>query len=321
MARILVADDDVDSPSAVLREARDMLRRNTGIDEVITRRAQRTAHKYVSGTVAEWGRRFDQARFSQDVRTSIFPRKLVQPLSESAAAYKASVDRIDKRKSEVEREAESDDDDGAAATPTATSPAAKRKAVDGGKGDGGKAGDGGKVYTKSRGGVLIIAATGAKYNFAKCPEDHKGSGKCVQYCMAVAAGISKADALAACKAVSCPRNHSGAIEGLRLSEYRMDKAIDRPKKPKVDTDHADASASGADNGASTADAGQPDGADQAQAQCNVVPVSVPFCSEGQSHGFSAQQQQQQQQMTGGAADYGAAGGGGPTAARQGGASA
>ena len=209
-------DADVDSFASVCEAGIGYLSRNTGISESIDRKARRLVHAYVSGSIAEWGRAYDGARFSQDARVEM-PTSFVRPLSQAAAAFASGCELLDKKIEDVrmQRAADTSDEDsppGDADSPTGGGSTTTPKTTT-------------KTKTKtqttreweSKGGALTVTATGARYDLGKAIADFGEGDACVKHSMLLSLGVKTKD----CGFGRCQRKHGVRIDGLRPSAYRL----------------------------------------------------------------------------------------------------
>ena len=225
-------DDDEDSFAAAIEAAADFLARTIGVTNEIDRRARRAVRNYIIGCTVEWGRAYDDVRFSQDVRLAP-PLKFVQKLSHAHVQFRAKVKKVEKLIDEARADYDSDSD---AAPSKASGPKDKEpkdrtpKEV--------------QPFTSNK-GVLTIKATGARYDFAAAVEKHSHSGECVKYAMLCALNVKPLGAT--CGARGCRFKHTGRIDGLRTRDFRLD-ASQRRKTERGATEPDGGAAEDVDGG-------------------------------------------------------------------------
>ena len=231
-------DDDTDSFAAVVGECVTLLRRTTSYNEVVSRRAKRLTHKYVVGTMTEWGEAFDAARSSQDAETTLLPRAYVQPLSQAAANFRAGTARLQKQIDEAEnkRADSSDEETDGAADSGGGNRDAETSVGKGGDGGGREKDNAVRPVRFLPSGKMRVVASGLQYDFNKAKLDHASSGVNVKYAMALAAGFSPEAARKA--AGNVPGTKYERLPALKLAQYRLTaggKATPKPGRPASST--------------------------------------------------------------------------------------
>jgi len=204
-------DEEVDSFAACISAAADYLELTIGINDEIDRRVRKAVQAYVTGSIAEWGTAYDDARFSQDVRVAP-PRAFVRPLSQAALDFAEARKILGKCVDEA-RAAYLSDADADEVTPTKEQKKSNvSKTPDDGK----------RGYSYSaRNGVLTVTASGARYDFRGALARFKDTtgGTCLKY--AFLRALSLKPAKSTCGNAACKFTHTGSVTGLRISEFRL----------------------------------------------------------------------------------------------------
>ena len=232
------ADDDVNSFAAVCDEAAGFLNRVLGVSERVDKVARRVAHRFVVGSIKEFGAAYDTARFGEDARQKM-PAAFVQPMSEAAMQYAANKSIIERNIEEetIKQLAMSDDSDEEARAPPAT-PKTKQRGKGDGKDDDGDGGDGktAEEYKISFGRLTVRNVT---YDVGRAqreiPQLNARDGSvCAKHLFLSKLGV-KSDAYK-CHPFNHPL-HKNTIEGFRPSEYRTDGKVSQ-RRPKRTPDDA-----------------------------------------------------------------------------------
>jgi hypothetical protein len=203
-------DEEVDSFAACISVAADYLELTIGINDEIDRRVRKAVQAYVTGSIAEWGTAYDDARFSQDVRVAP-PRAFVRPLSQAALDFAEARKILGKCVDEA-RAAYLSDADADEATPRKDEKSNVSKTPDDGK----------RGYSYSaRDGILTVTASGARYDFRGALARFKDTtgGTCLKN--AFLRALSLKPAKSTCGNAACKFTHTGSVTGLRISEFRL----------------------------------------------------------------------------------------------------
>ena len=202
-------DEEVDSFAACISAAADYLELALGINDDIDRRVRKAVQAYITGSIAEWGTAYDDARFSQDVRVAP-PRAFVRPLSQAALDFAEARKIIGKCIDEARAAYLSD----AADEEVTPSKDPKKPKV-------AKTPDDDKRGYSARDGILTVTASGARYDFRGAIARFKDAagGTCLKY--AFLRALSLKPAKSTCGNPTCPFTHNGSVAGLRISEFRL----------------------------------------------------------------------------------------------------
>jgi len=202
-------DEEVDSFAACISAAADYLELALGINDDIDRRVRKAVQAYITGSIAEWGTAYDDARFSQDVRVAL-PRAFVRPLSQAALDFAEARKIIGKCIDEARAAYLSDAAD-EEVTPTKES---KKPKVD-------KTPSDDKRGYSARDGILTVTASGARYDFRGAIARFKDAagGTCLKY--AFLRALSLKPAKSNCGNPTCQFTHTGSVAGLRVSDFRL----------------------------------------------------------------------------------------------------
>ena len=199
-------DEEVDSFAACISAAADYLELALGINDDIDRRVRKAVQAYVTGSIAEWGASYDDARFSQDVRVAP-PRAFIRPLSQAALDF-AEARKIIGKCIEEARAAYLSDEADEEVTPT-KEPKIKKQS------------NGAKPVYSIKGGTLTVTASGARYDLRGVVARFKDTagGICLKH--AVLRALSLKPPNSTCDNPTCPLTHTGSVAGLRTSEFRL----------------------------------------------------------------------------------------------------
>jgi hypothetical protein len=202
-------DEEVDSFAACISAAADYLELTIGINDEIDRRVRKAVQAYVTGSIAEWGTAYDDARFSQDVRVAP-PRAFVRPLSQAALDFAEARKILGKCVDEA-RAAYLSDADADEVTPTKDQ---KKSNVSKTPGDG-------KRSYSAKDGILTVTASGARYDFRGALERFKDTagGTCLKYAFLRALHLKPPKST--CGSPACKFTHTGSVAGLRVSDFRL----------------------------------------------------------------------------------------------------
>jgi len=202
-------DEEVDSFAACISAAADYLELTLGINDEIDRRVRKAVQAYVTGSIAEWGTAYDDARFSQDVRVAP-PRAFVRPLSQAALDFAEARKILGKCVDEA-RAAYLSDADADEVTPTKDQ---KKSNVSKTPGDG-------KRSYSAKDGILTVTASGARYDFRGALERFKDTagGTCLKYAFLRALHLKPPKST--CGSPACKFTHTGSVAGLRVSDFRL----------------------------------------------------------------------------------------------------